>query len=164
MAAIDVQQVDRLAGEAGCRLVEARLDERRERPVFVIVVSLQGREHRAGVRADVIVAGPGVDGVAPCAGAERLDRLAEGHVRHAVVRAELDEARRAREVHGQHSEWNVPDPRREMNVLRAAGDDGMIVGEVVHSDTMGIKRFYRMVRVELHASRIRWAAPFAAVT
>ena len=127
VAAVDVKQVDRPVHESVRRLVERLREQRRERPVERVVVGPQLLEHLGPVRARVRVALPRVDGVAPCPEAERLHRLAQGAVRVALPRAQLDENTRPQRGHGEEGERDVLVPARD--VRQPAGlveHDGMV--------------------------------------
>ena len=65
VTAVDVEQVDRAVAEAAEGLVEGHAKELREAAVERVVVRAQVGEHLRAVPPGVVVAGPGVDGVAP---------------------------------------------------------------------------------------------------
>ena len=107
VAPIEVEQIDRAVGEVGRRLVERLLEEAREAAVERIVVDAQVLEDLRRVRARVLVAFPGVDGVAAGLQAERLHGLAKGAVRIAFPGSELDEEPRPQRSDGEEGKGNV---------------------------------------------------------
>ena len=72
VSAVDVEQVDRAVGERRRRVVERPLEEGRERSVSRVVVLAELLEHLGAVPPCVLVALPGVHGVAAGRQPERL--------------------------------------------------------------------------------------------
>ena len=78
---------------------------------------------------------PIVDGVALRGQLQRSHGLAEGAVRHARLRAQLDHHARARQLGKQKRQRNVLDPRRgRAEQQRRRKDDGMIKRVKMHQE------------------------------
>lgn len=117
VAAVDVEQVDRPVGEIAQRIIDGRTNQAREGRVLFLVPRGNGPEHALVVEPGVLVTFPSIDGVGGRAEPEPVDGLAEGEIRIAVVRAELDEAARSQRFTDPEGKGRVLDPRRWADVV-----------------------------------------------